>query len=236
MLPAVISHRHHGTTFRSLNHLPITSTNYYFRPFHAFSFNPVFWKVTPHSTTHLPSCSFVAVINNKSSAYRNSEGRTFLASLETTSMTTANWSGLNTDPWCKPTFTSKLSLNAASVLTTVQTSVYNAITVRMNHSSTPSFLKALSPLRHDTQIPFSNPQRHSTVSSSFLGASPRLVTWWKGHQWSPCQAYNQTARQQLTPDPLFQLSLTASTIRYHTDTIQRTEQVPIELDISAIEK
>ena len=53
----------------------------------------------------------------------------------------------------KPTFTSKLSLS----LTTVQASVYNAITVRMSHSSTPSVCKAhlttfLGTLYHNPKI------------------------------------------------------------------------------------
>ena len=52
-----------------------------------------------------------------------------------------------------------------SILTKVQTSTYNAITVRMSHSSTPNFLKA-----HLTtsigQTPSPNPQKHTTASSS----------------------------------------------------------------------
>ena len=110
--------------------------------FPAFTFNPLPSRLALQSATRLPSCSIVGAIITRSSAYSNSEGRPLLASLETTSMTAANNSGLSTDPWCKPTFTSKLSLSPAFVLTIVQASVYNAITVRMSHSSTPSFRKA----------------------------------------------------------------------------------------------
>ena len=44
------------------------------------------------------SCSIVGAIITMSSAYSYSEGRPLLASLETTSMTAANNSGLSTDP------------------------------------------------------------------------------------------------------------------------------------------
>ena len=47
----------------------------------------------------------------------------------------------------------------------VQTSAYNAITVRMSHSSTPNFLKANITI-FIGQTPTPNPQKHTTASSS----------------------------------------------------------------------
>ena len=84
--------------------------------FHVFTFSALSRKLALHSAIHLPSCSIVGAISTKTSTYRNSEGRPLLASLETTSMTTTNSSGLRTDPWCKPTFTSKLLFTPASEL------------------------------------------------------------------------------------------------------------------------
>ena len=113
-----------GPLSRVYNHLPTTAANHHL-DFPAFTFNPLSSRLALQSATRLPSCSIVGAIITRSSAYSNSEGRPLLASLETTSMTAVNNSGLSTDPWCKPTFTSKLSLSPASVLTTVQASVYN---------------------------------------------------------------------------------------------------------------
>ena len=140
----------------------------------------------------------VGAISTKSSAYSNSECRPLLASLETTSMTTANNSVLSTDPWSIQ-HSRQNSLSPASVLSTVQSSVNNAITVRMSHSSTPSFLKT-----------------HLTTSlgtsSSLLGVSLVLVAWWKWHQWFPCQAWSQTACFQLTPDIWYSFPTLSNTL------------------------
>ena len=53
--------------------------------FPAFTFNPFPSRLAFQSATHLPSCSIVGAIITMSSAYRSSEGRPLLASLETTS-------------------------------------------------------------------------------------------------------------------------------------------------------
>ena len=76
--------------------------------FPAFTFNTLSRRIALHSPTRLPSWSIDGAISTKSSAYSNSEGRPLHASLETTSMTAANNSGLSTDHWCRSTFTSKL--------------------------------------------------------------------------------------------------------------------------------
>ena len=55
----------------------------------------------------LISSSSVSAITAKSSAYSSSHGRATLNSLDMASMTITNNSGLNPDPWCIPTFTSK---------------------------------------------------------------------------------------------------------------------------------
>ena len=91
--------------------------------FPVFTVSPLSRMLAPHSATRLPSCSIIEAISTKSSAYSNLEGRPHLASLETTSMTTANNSGLSTAPWCKPTFTSTLSLSPVSILTMYSTSL-----------------------------------------------------------------------------------------------------------------
>ena len=65
--------------------------------FPAFTFNPLSRRLALHSATRLPSCSIVGAIITRSSTYSNSEGRPLLASLETTSMTEANNSGLTHD-------------------------------------------------------------------------------------------------------------------------------------------
>ena len=49
--------------------------------------------------------------------------------------------GFSTEPWCSPTFTTKLLLSPAHV-TTMLTHLYSAITACTSHSSTPDFLMA----------------------------------------------------------------------------------------------
>ena len=60
-----------------------------------------------HSFSLLISSSSVSVITAKSSAYSSSQGRATLNSLDIASMTIMNNNGLNPEPWCIPTFTSK---------------------------------------------------------------------------------------------------------------------------------
>ena len=72
------------------NHLPTITLD-----FPAFTFNPLPSRLALQSATHLPSCSIVGAIITRSPAYSNLQGRPLLASLETTSMTAANNSGLS---------------------------------------------------------------------------------------------------------------------------------------------
>ena len=75
-----------GPLSRVYNHLPtllptITSD------IHALTFNPLSRMLAVHSAPRIPSCFKVGAI--RTLAYINSDGRPLLASLETTSMTTA---------------------------------------------------------------------------------------------------------------------------------------------------
>ena len=72
-----------------------------------------------HSFSLLISSSSVSAITAKSSAYSSFHGRATLNSLDMASMTITNNSGLNPDPWCIPTVTSKPLLLPLTVLTTV---------------------------------------------------------------------------------------------------------------------
>ena len=66
-----------------------------------FTFSPLLRRLTLQSATRLPGYFIVGAIRTKSDAYSNSEGRPLLDSLGTT----ANSSGLITDPYWKLTFT-----------------------------------------------------------------------------------------------------------------------------------
>ena len=91
--PALLSYRHRGhfpqftIIFPLL--LPTITLN-----FHAFTFSPLSRRLALHSATRLPSNTIVDAINTNLSACSNSEDRPLVVSLETTSMTTANCSGL----------------------------------------------------------------------------------------------------------------------------------------------
>ena len=69
-------------------------------------------------------------------------GSSFLASFVTTSITMENSKGLCTEPWWSSTFTSKLLLYEASVLTMVLAQLYKSITACTSQSYTPDFLMA----------------------------------------------------------------------------------------------
>ena len=68
---------------------------------------PLHSTLSFYSLNLLVSCSSVSAITAKSSAYSSSHGRATLNSLDMASMTVTNNSGLNAEPWCIPTFTSK---------------------------------------------------------------------------------------------------------------------------------
>ena len=99
-------HTHHCTPFPQTPQGHFSEFTIIFPPllptiildFTAFTYNPLSRRLALHSATRLPSCSIVGSLSTRSSAYSNSEGSPFLASLETTSMTAANNSGLSTDP------------------------------------------------------------------------------------------------------------------------------------------
>ena len=80
---------------------------------------PLLCTLSFHSLSLLISYSSVSAITAKSSAYSSSHGRATLNSLDMASMTITNNSGLNPEPWCIPTFTSKPLLLPQTVLTTV---------------------------------------------------------------------------------------------------------------------
>ena len=136
--------------------------------FPAFTFSPLSRRLVLYSVTRLPRCSIVGAINIKSSAYIDSEGRP----LKTTSITTVD--SVRTFDTNQPSCQN--SLSPAFILTTVHASVYKAITVRMSHSSTLSFLRAISPPPSGLyQTSSLNLQKNSTASS-LLGVSLVLDT------------------------------------------------------------
>src|SRR5208282_969146 len=63
-------------------------------------------------------------------------------SVKRASRTIMNSSGLSTEPWCSPTFTSIPPLSPSFILTAVVTPSYMALITLTNHSSTPRRLKA----------------------------------------------------------------------------------------------
>ena len=82
----------------------------------------------PHS---LPSrSSHLHTVNSRRKPPRSSP--------EIISITITNSRGLNTDPWCNPTFTLNALLSPSVVLTTVCAPSYIAMTAFTNHSSTPT--------------------------------------------------------------------------------------------------
>src|SRR5664279_3112613 len=73
--------------------------------------------------------SSVSAIRHKSSAYSSSQGNPALNSLESASNTMMNNSGLSTEPWCTPTFTSKPLLSPYFILIAVVTPAYITLVV-----------------------------------------------------------------------------------------------------------
>jgi len=72
-----------------------------------------------HSLSLLIRSSSVSAITTRSSAYNNSHGKATLHSLDKASMTITNSKGLNAEPWCILTLTSKPFLLPQTVHTTV---------------------------------------------------------------------------------------------------------------------
>ena len=78
----------------------------------------------------------------RSSAYRSSQGTPERNSCDKASSTMMKSSGLSTDPWWTPTFTSNSSLYPSPTRTRLRAFAYIPCTSRTIHSSTPSFLSA----------------------------------------------------------------------------------------------
>jgi len=98
------SYTHHRATYLSLppylSYYNWTLPSFFlYSSSNLFASNPDF-----HFTILSPQLSSLSAIKIKSSAYSNSRGKPAHSSLEIISITITNSRGLNTDPWCNPTF------------------------------------------------------------------------------------------------------------------------------------
>ena len=95
-----------------------------------------------HNSSCYSASSHVFSHNTRSSANSIAWGGPLPTSFDITSITVMNNNGLSAEPWCTPTFTSKLSVDPISVLTDVVHPSYISCVTLMYYSPTFLFLSA----------------------------------------------------------------------------------------------
>ena len=141
--------------------------------FNMFTRRPFFSMAAFHAFSLLLHCSSKSAMITRSSAYKSSHGAPVRNSRERASSTGMNSSGLRTEPWCTPTATPNFSLYWPFTRTRLLALVYMPWVTRIDHSSTPTLLRA----HHSTltlargRRPFPGQQRRSRRACLWLGAS-----------------------------------------------------------------
>ena len=110
--------------------------------FPAFTLRPSFSTASFQVKSLLTHSSSDSEMITRSSAYRSSQGTPERNSRDKASSTMMKSSGLSTDPWWTPTFTSNYSLNPSPTWTLLHAFAYIPCTSCTIHSSTPSVLSA----------------------------------------------------------------------------------------------
>ena len=113
-----------------------------FRLFPADSQPLVLNRISPYFKSCSSASSRVLSHDTRSSANSIAWGGPLPTSFDITSITVMNNNGLSAEPWCRPTFTSKLSVDPISVLTDVVHPSYISCITLMYSSPTFFFLSA----------------------------------------------------------------------------------------------
>ena len=109
---------------------------------HIHTQRPFFSMAAFHAFSLLLHCSSESAMITRSSAYKSSHGAPVRNSRERASSTRMNSSGLRTEPWCTPTATPNSSLYWPFTRTRLLALVYMPWMTLINHSSTPTLLRA----------------------------------------------------------------------------------------------